>query len=364
MNKYKYINLLRLRAWEQRNQETSQPKELNLENVPLFGEPYKVDSHRDELSNRIQRMLGSYEDVNNPYSTEPLVFPPYVTFSQSDQGQTNKSTKHPFHNPVHYVSTQSLKGLSSNSCSSQPTRAPAASASPNQHGHSSTFPKSSLSHNQTSQLGHSADQQRSESFSDLRECVSLPQEMSPQSPDTKPLAFLHSIDHDNTDMDTKGTCDRHQPHGSADDPSVSGSNIDVSTLNIKQSPKDTSLPQATKTNTLPSQTFPLLLSSKQPSVVMTQKPTAYVRPMDGQDQVVSESPELKPSPEPYVPLPEIISKSHPGKTKTLYADGHCFYSPLQEMTHPWPPLLTGIHTPSTDEPSKSPFGEKQPCNFI
>lgn len=33
-------NLLRLRAWEQRNQETSQAKEQ--ENVPLFGEPYKV----------------------------------------------------------------------------------------------------------------------------------------------------------------------------------------------------------------------------------------------------------------------------------------------------------------------------------
>lgn len=38
-------NLLRLRAWEQRNQETSQAKELNLENVPLFGEPYKVKTH-------------------------------------------------------------------------------------------------------------------------------------------------------------------------------------------------------------------------------------------------------------------------------------------------------------------------------
>lgn len=38
-------NLLRLRAWEQRNQETSQAKELNPENVPLFGEPYKVKTH-------------------------------------------------------------------------------------------------------------------------------------------------------------------------------------------------------------------------------------------------------------------------------------------------------------------------------
>lgn len=36
-------NLLRLRAWEQRNQETSQAKEPNHETVPLFGEPYKVN---------------------------------------------------------------------------------------------------------------------------------------------------------------------------------------------------------------------------------------------------------------------------------------------------------------------------------
>lgn len=41
-------NLLRLRAWEQRNQETSQAKEQ--ENVPLFGEPYKVNRETiDEL---------------------------------------------------------------------------------------------------------------------------------------------------------------------------------------------------------------------------------------------------------------------------------------------------------------------------
>lgn len=38
-------NRLRLQAWEQRNQEASQAKELNPENVPLFGEPYKVKTH-------------------------------------------------------------------------------------------------------------------------------------------------------------------------------------------------------------------------------------------------------------------------------------------------------------------------------
>ncbi|GLD55466.1 AF4/FMR2 family member 1-like protein [Lates japonicus] len=313
-------NLLRLRAWEQRIQETSQAKELNPENVPLFGEPYKTNKG-DELSNRIQRMLGSYEDVHNPcpLTVEPLPVPSYATLSQSDHGQpnTDKSTKAPFHNQVHHMSTQNQKCSSSNSHSSQPMRTSAAS-SPNQHGHSSTFPKPPLNHSQGGQPGNSARQQKkSEAFSDLRERVSLPQEMSAQSPDVKPLPFLHSSNHDNTDLDTKDTFDRYQLQESSDHPSESASTTDVSMLNIKQSPKDAPLTHATKANVLPSQTFPPLLSSKQPSVVMTQKPTAYVRPMDGQDQVVSESPELKPSPEPYVPLPELISKSNPSKMKIL-----------------------------------------------
>ncbi|XP_023264466.1 AF4/FMR2 family member 1-like [Seriola lalandi dorsalis] len=362
-------NRLRLQAWEQRNQETSQAKELNPENVPLFGEPYKTNKG-DELSNRIQKMLGSYEDVNSPYphASEPLPIPTYVTFSQSDQGQpnTDKSTKAPFHHQVHYMSTQNQKCPSSSSYSSQPTRTSAAS-SPNQHGHSSTFSKASSNHSQGGHPGHPAHQQKkSEAFSDLRERVSLDQEMSVQSPDAKPLPFLHSSNHDNTDTDTKDTFDRHQLQESSDHPSESSSTMDVSTLNIKQSPKDASLPQATKTNALPSQTFPPLLSSKQPSVVMTQKPTAYVRPMDGQDQVVSESPELKPSPEPYVPLPELISKSNPGKMKILPQfletrtnEVQCVEDILREMTHSWPPLLTAIHTPCTDEPSKSPFSAKE-----
>ncbi|XP_076614347.1 AF4/FMR2 family member 1 isoform X2 [Chaetodon auriga] len=359
-------NLLRLRAWEQRNQETSQAKELNPENVPLFGEPYKTNKG-DELSNRIQRMLGSYEDVNNPspFATEPLPIPTNVTSSQSDRGQPNadKPTKPPFHNQVHYMSTQSQKALSSNGYSSQPTRTSAASSSPNHHGHSSNVSNASLNH---SQLGHPAHQQKKrEAYSDLRESVSLPQEMSSQSPDAKPLPFLHSSDQDTTDMNTKDTFDRHQPQGSPDQPSECVSTMDVSTFNTKQSPKDASLSQANKGNALPSQTFSSLLS-KQPSVVMTQKPTAYVRPMDGQDQVVSESPELKPSPEPYVPLPEITNKSDLGKVKILPQfletrtnEAQCVEDILREMTHSWPPLLTAIHTPSTGETSKSPFPAKE-----
>lgn len=213
------------------------------------------------------------------------------------------------------MSTQSQKAPSSNSYSSQPMRTSTASSSPSHQGHSSTFSSASLNHSQLSSSAH--QQKKSEAHSDLRERVSLPQEMSSQSPDAKPLPFLLCSDRDNSDTDTKDTFDRHQLQGSTDHPSESASIMDSSTFNQKQSPKDASLPQGNKSNSLPSQTFPSLLSSKQPSVVMTQKPTAYVRPMDGQDQVITESPELKPSPEPYVPLPELINKSDPGKKKIL-----------------------------------------------
>ncbi|XP_061589570.1 AF4/FMR2 family member 1 [Cololabis saira] len=239
-------NLLRLQAWEERKEKNSPDKELTPEDNPLFGKPYKTNG-RNQLSLRIQRILGPFDIVNNPCSSsiETLPVRSRVSFLQSDQGQSNmdKSTKTPFHNPT------SQKGLSTNSYTSQP-------------------------------VSHSVYQQKkSEDFSDLRDYVN--QERSAQFPDAKPLPLQHGTDN-NIDMDTREIFDRHKPQGFTKFLSGSSSTMDASTLNIKQSRKDGSLPQA-KTNTPRCQTFPSLLSSKEPGMVMTEKPTAYVRPMDGQD---------------------------------------------------------------------------------
>lgn len=359
-------NLLRLRAWEQRNQETGQAQELILVNVPLFGEPYKT-TKGDELSDRIRRMLGSYEEN---CTIEPSSFPTYTTVPQSNQVQSNaeKSSKPPFHNQVHCMSSQGQNGPCSNAYPTQSTWTPALS-SPIHQEHLSSVPVNRSS--QDSQFNHSTYQQlKSEAFSDLREPVSLSQEEKPaESPDAKPLPFLHSSDHNNTepkDMHAN-TFERRQHQGSAEYPPESASATDASAANLTQTSKDVSPLQAKNINALPSQTFPPPLSSKQPSTAMTQKPTAYVRPMDGQDQVVSDSPELKPSPQPYAPLPEItLNKPNQGKKKILpqYLETktnevHCVEDILREMTHSWPPLLTAIHTPCTDEPSKSPFPAKE-----
>lgn len=255
-------------------------------------------------------MLGSYEDVNHPYPTamEPLRIPTYASFSQSDQGQTNLDShaRPPFH--IQAISSQSQKAPTSNGYPSQSSRTSGAASSSDHHGNSSTFSNASLNH---SQLSYAVPcHQKSEAR--LRDHARLAQEACSHSPDTKSLSLQCSGDLANTGTNTKETCDQH-PRVTLSECAGSG---DVSASIPRDSTKDSSLPQASKGNALPSQTFPPLLS-KQPSVVMTQKPTAYVRPMDGQDQAVNESPELKPSPEPYVSLPELISKPRMDKDKEM-----------------------------------------------
>lgn len=259
-------------------------------------------------------MLGSYEDVNNPNPFQPLPARTHVTFSQSEQPNPDKSSK-PLLDQVHHASNQSQSVPTTNTYPSHPMGAPAAASSPSHSGHPSTVPKVSVNHSPDSQVAPSAQQQKTgELFSDL-----LPQEMSAQSSDTKLEASQHSSDPDNMepqDTQTHMPFDWRQHQESTNHPSSTA--MEVSASLPSQSPKDVSLPQAGKGTTLLSQAFPPLLPSKQPNAVMTQKPTAYVRPMDGQDQVVSESPELKPSPEPYAPLQELmISKSDHGNTKIL-----------------------------------------------
>ncbi|XP_019741423.1 AF4/FMR2 family member 1 isoform X1 [Hippocampus comes] len=319
-------NRLRLRAWEQRNQETSQAKELGAENVPLFGQPYKTNKG-DELSNRIQRMLGSYEDVNN--SPDPPAAQP--NFTESDRGQPNTSRPGTFlvQDPTHHVTSQNRQ---SNNYPFQTTR-DISTSSPNHNGCSLTIPKASVDH-----------QKQVAALSDLRENATSPQESSAQSLDVKPIPFLHS-------SEAKSTFDSRQD--STDTPSANMA--DGAALNLRHSPADASLHQAGKSgNPLLLQSLPPLPSSKQASVAVMQKPTAYVRPMDGQDQLLGGSPELKPSPESHL-HPQEIQKSDHAKAKMLPQyletktnEAVCVEDILKEMTHSWPPLLTAIHIPKSE----------------
>lgn len=244
-------------------------------------------------------MLGRYEDVNSPspVAMEPLPIPSYGTPLQSDRSETSTDlkVKPPLLSEIQRTASSSQTGPSSGSNAPQ--------VSPEPHGNA----PSSSSH--PGQL----QQQKVEAQSNLRDHADLFQGVSSQSPDAvaEALPGLRFVKQDITEPNTVGP---HLPQGPKQFPSEFPGAVDVPTFNPKQSPRDPPVPPANKGNVLPAQTFSSLLS-KPPSVVMTQKPTAYVRPMDGQDQVVSESPELKPSPEPYEPLPELINKTQPDKEK-------------------------------------------------
>ncbi|XP_036384714.1 AF4/FMR2 family member 1 [Megalops cyprinoides] len=344
-------NLLRKRESERRNQEAHQEKELYLENAPLFGEPYKTKKG-DELSSRIQRMLGNYEEVreligNNPHQSlvsRPKNLPPTGSYSKSSRPPHTDKTLPPFQNPPQFSASQ--PGPPSGGSAQALKKLP------------SSYGPSSLGHGPGSPDPH---QRKSQAWPDLGAGASPPPILPTLSPPTEPLSPLHSSDHSDSeppDADDKdsvrGRC-RSPGHGDASHPEAQ----DIPS-------------QASEGAPLPSQTFPPPLPSK-PNLVMPQKPTAYVRPMDGQDQVPSESPDLKPSPEdfhgqPYENLPDLKSSTKPGLSKlkipsqpieTLSNEAHCVEEILREMTHSWPPPLTAIHTPSTTEPSKFSFPAKE-----
>ncbi|MEQ2261382.1 hypothetical protein XENORESO_009665, partial [Xenotaenia resolanae] len=119
-----------------------------------------------------------------------------------------------------------------------------------------------------------------------------------------------------------------------------------------------------------SQAFP-------PSLVkpssMLQKPTAYVRPMDGQETAEPKSSQS----ESYggqshsSTMGEVKSIGKASLTKLKIpsqpvegsGDANCVDEILKEMTQSWPPPLTAIHTPCKTELSKFPFPTKDAHSF-
>uniref|UniRef100_A0A8C1WAM4 AF4/FMR2 C-terminal homology domain-containing protein n=1 Tax=Cyprinus carpio TaxID=7962 RepID=A0A8C1WAM4_CYPCA len=227
-------NMLRRMEKERRNQEV-QSEETQYDRItPLFNKPYKRIKD-DELSSRIQRMLGSYEDGYDGPEDPALPYDRSTQFPQARSGHTDRSR-------------------------------------------AASGPES----------GESWD-----SFPAL-------------SPPVEPLSPLRSSDSD-----------------------------------TGPSPERRRLTLA----------LPLNLHSKLDKV---KKPTAYVRPMDGPDQVTGDSPELKASLESHEHLQDLKESSKPTLAPVQAADivsGARVEDILQEMTS-WPPLLTTICSPTTAEPPK------------
>nr|KAF6391181.1 AF4/FMR2 family member 1 [Pipistrellus kuhlii] len=393
-------NLLRIREKERRNQEAHQEKEAFSEKIPLFGEPYKTEKG-DELSSRIQNMLGNYEEVKELLSTKSLTH--HLDASENRPGKQRSPLlpekgsgvpAHSFHNRVHHQPGSApapgplpVGNMSHHQKVTQPRMEPIPSlhvksygAPDSQHlapdrlgqeGYGSSHRRNGDRRAEGDHCASTADPAPQRELSPL--LSSLPSPLPPLSPphsnqQALPRTQGSSKVHSGNNNNSKGCCHAKSPKDLAlkirDKETPKDSLMAVSSLGVAP-------PQP------PSQSFPPPpLPSK--SVAMQQKPTAYVRPMDGQDQAPSESPELKPLPEDYrqqtfektdlkVPAKAKLTKlKMPSQSveQTYSNEAHCVEEILKEMTHSWPPPLTAIHTPSTAEPSKFPFPTKDSQHII
>ncbi|KFV76622.1 AF4/FMR2 family member 3, partial [Struthio camelus australis] len=225
-------NVLRRKEWERRNQEAQQEDGTFNTSYSLFSEPYKTNKG-DELSNRIQNTLGNYDEMKDLLTDRSnqshLVGVPKPGVPQASLPK-----------PDEHLVADSRPPPPPSLCSAS-SSTPA--ALPAQQSKSSTMGWQKAGHNAASDGQQRASKHGHSSLrSTVGDNVTRVQQQS------------------------KLSCGSEGGAQVQERPSKHGSGHCV-------------------------QNFPPSLASK-PSLVH-QKPTAYVRPMDGQDQAPDESPKLK-----------------------------------------------------------------------
>ncbi|XP_021266009.1 AF4/FMR2 family member 4 isoform X3 [Numida meleagris] len=343
-------NVLRMKERERRNQEIQQGEEAFPPNSPLFAEPYKVTSKEDKLSSRIQSMLGNYDEMDDligDRSLPKLVGIPKPTVPSTADEKSNQSFfGDQRHNTSSHQSSKWTPVGPAPSTSSQSQKR----SSGLQSGHSSQ--RGSGNNTSSSGQRHDRDSYSSSSSRKKNQHGSEHSKSRSSSPGKPPavssLSSSHSRSH-GSDHHSK----EHQRSKSPRDPDA----------NWDSPSRVPSFSSGQHSN----QSFPPSLMSKSSS--MLQKPTAYVRPMDGQESMEpklssehyssqthsSGVNELKPSSKAHLTKLKIPSQPLDASAS---GDVSCVDEILKEMTHSWPPPLTAIHTPCKTEPSKFPFPTK------
>ncbi|XP_040479513.1 AF4/FMR2 family member 3 isoform X5 [Ursus maritimus] len=310
-------NVLRRKERERRNQETQQDDGTFNSSYSLFSEPYKTNKG-DELSNRIQNTLGNYDEMKDFLTDRSnqshLVGVPKPGVPQAPVNKIDE----------HFVADSRAQTQPPSVCSTASSTPAAVPVQQSKRG-SMGWPKA----------GHppSDGQQRATQQGSLR--TLLGDGVGRQQPRAKQVCNVEV-----------GLQTQERPPAMAAKHSSSGHCV---------------------------QNFPPSLASK-PSLVQ-QKPTAYVRPMDGQDQAPDESPKLKSSTETsvhctsYRGVPATKPESARAKAKlskfSIPKQGEesrsgdtnsCVEEIIREMT--WLPPLSAVPAPGKVEPSKFPFPNK------
>ncbi|XP_048083383.1 AF4/FMR2 family member 4 isoform X2 [Alosa alosa] len=348
-------NVLRMKERERRNQEIQQGGEAFPANSPLFPEPYKVSSKEDKLSSRIQSMLGNYDEMKETIGETPIS--KLMSKGSGSSSSEEKSGQY---------SEQRERGGSSGGGGGQSSKwTPVASSSSS----SSQMQKRSGLQGSQRGAGGSGSSSGSSSSSQRHE-----KDYSGSSSGKK------SSKHSNSDQSKGHTSSpaKGSSMGSSGHSRSMGGSEHHGKDRYRKSPRERERepswdsPSRVHTSTFAtgqhsSQAFPPSLMTKPSS--MLQKPTAYVRPMDGQ-----ETAEPKGSTETYGGQSHSSSagemksngKASLAKLKiptqpvegSMTGDSSCVDEILKEMTQSWPPPLTAIHTPCKTEPSKFPFPTK------
>uniref|UniRef100_UPI00398E876A AF4/FMR2 family member 1-like isoform X2 n=1 Tax=Pristiophorus japonicus TaxID=55135 RepID=UPI00398E876A len=309
-------NLLRIKERERRNQEIHLDKEPFLENAPLFGEPYKTNKG-DELSSRIQNMLGNYDEMKDLISNQshqnligiPKRAVPLMPQERNEcllgPNRSNSSMQPSFHS-----NNPRLMGSLSSAPSTGDRSSQKNTALIEQNGQSSSHNTKSYSlfHNRSQNKDNcysgretysshrgrddqvDADNHAKIQLSHLQHfqpLLALSSLIQPLSPIT-PLSPLHSSGFTNSKLQSSNSHNKDCPQ------TKSPHELDAHSGDPENLSSGLNVPLPSQHA---SQTFPPSLPSK-PNMIQ-QKPTAYVRPMDGQDQAPSKSPELKPPSEDY-----------------------------------------------------------------
>uniref|UniRef100_A0A8D2DW93 ALF transcription elongation factor 2 n=1 Tax=Sciurus vulgaris TaxID=55149 RepID=A0A8D2DW93_SCIVU len=280
---------LKKREWERRNQEVQQEDDLFSSGFDLFGEPYKTNKG-DALANRVQNTLGNYDEMKdlltNHSNQNHLVGIP-----KNSVPQTPINKNEPSFFPEQ--KNRMLPPHQDNTHLSAPMPPPSVVILNSTLIHSNRKPKPDWprdSHNPSSVPASQTSSQ--------------PNKMQTSTQD-QPQARLEDFFVYPAEQPQIGAVEESNPSVKEDGNPKTGGEDAFKEIFQSNSPEDSEFtvqapgsPLVASSLLAPSsglsvQNFPPGLYCK--TNMGQQKPTAYVRPMDGQDQAPDISPTLKPS---------------------------------------------------------------------